>query len=93
MAMGAMAALKTAGMGNVIVVGFDGSNDVRDSILNGDIKATALQPAYEMAQLAVELADQYLKTGSTGKPEKILLDCVLITKENAARLNNFKLED
>jgi len=93
MAMGAMAALKAAGMGDVIVVGFDGSNDVRDSILNGDIKATGLQPAYRMAQLAVELADQYLKTGTTGRPEKMLLDCVLITKENAAKLNNFKLED
>ena len=35
MAMGAMAALKAAGKGDVVVVGFDGSNDVRDSILAG----------------------------------------------------------
>jgi erythritol transport system substrate-binding protein len=46
MAMGAMAALEAAGKRkDVIVVGFDGSNDVRDSIKKGGIKATVLQPA------------------------------------------------
>lgn len=92
MAMGAMAALKAAGMGDVIVVGFDGSNDVAESIMNGDIKATALQPCYLGAQLAVEQADKYLRTGSTGVQEKQLLDCTLITEENAHRLKDFKLE-
>ena len=51
-----------AGRKDVIVVGFDGSNDVRDSILQGEIKATVLQPAYREAQLAVEQADDYIKT-------------------------------
>lgn len=92
MAMGAMAALKAAGMGDVIVAGFDGSNDVAESIMNGDIKATALQPCYLGAQLAVEQADKYLRTGSTGVQEKQLLDCTLITEENAHRLKDFKLE-
>lgn len=93
MAMGAMAALKAAGMGDVIVVGFDGSDDVAESIMNGDIKATALQPAYDMAQMAVEQADKYLETGSTGVKEKQLMDCTLITKENADRLHNYRLEE
>ncbi|HZG85997.1 D-ribose ABC transporter substrate-binding protein [Paenibacillus sp.] len=92
MAMGAMAALKAAGMTDVIVVGFDGSNDVRDSIKAGEIKATVLQPAYDIAQMAVEQADQYLKTGSTGKEEKQLIDCVLITPENADQLETFALK-
>ncbi|WP_370044858.1 substrate-binding domain-containing protein, partial [Salipiger sp.] len=91
MAMGAWAALEAAGRTEVIVVGFDGSNDVRDSILNGGIKATVLQPAYRQAQLAVEQADQYLETGSTGQPEKQLMDCVLITPENAGDLETFAL--
>jgi erythritol transport system substrate-binding protein len=91
MALGAYAALKAAGKGDVIVVGFDGSNDVRDSILAGGIKATAMQPCSEIAKMAVEEADQYIKTGSTGKPEKQLVDCVLITKDNASKLNNFSL--
>ena len=50
MAMGAYAALAAAGRKDVIVVGFDGSNDVRDSIKQGGIKATVLQPAYRQAQ-------------------------------------------
>jgi erythritol transport system substrate-binding protein len=93
MAMGAMAALKAAGKGNVIVVGFDGSNDVRDSIIAGDIKATVLQPAYRIAQMAVEQADKYLKTGSTGLPEKQLMDCVLINAKNAKKLETFAMQD
>jgi erythritol transport system substrate-binding protein len=92
MAMGAMAALKAAGKGDVIVVGFDGSNDVRDSILAGDIKATVLQPAYRIAQMAVEQADKYLKEGSTGLPEKQLMDCVLINSDNANKLETFAMK-
>lgn len=91
MAMGAWAALEAAGRTDVIVVGFDGSNDVRDSILAGGIKATVLQPAYEQAQLAVSQADQYLKTGSTGLDEKQLMDCVLINGDNAGSLETFAL--
>lgn len=91
MAMGAWAALEAAGRTDVIVVGFDGSNDVRDSILAGGIKATVLQPAYAQAQLAVVQADQYIKTGSTGVEEKQLMDCVLINGDNAADLETFSL--
>ncbi|WP_235911732.1 D-ribose ABC transporter substrate-binding protein [Mesorhizobium xinjiangense] len=91
MAMGAWAALEAAGRDDVIVVGFDGSNDVRDSILEGGIKATVLQPAYRQAELAVEQADQYLKTGSTGQDEKQLMDCILITAENAGDLETFAM--
>src|SRR6202167_404353 len=83
MAMGAEAALVAAGRKDVIVVGFDGSNDVRDSILKGEIKATVLQPAYQEAQLAVEQADAYIKTKAGPKAEKQLEDCVLITAANA----------
>jgi erythritol transport system substrate-binding protein len=91
MAMGAMAALKAAGKGKVIVVGFDGSNDVRDSIVAGDIKATVLQTCASNAEMAVVQADAYIKTGKTGKPEKQLTDCALIDPKNAKKLNNFVL--
>ncbi|SHL98086.1 D-ribose ABC transporter substrate-binding protein [Roseibium suaedae] len=93
MAMGAWAALEAAGRKDVIVVGFDGSNDVRDSILAGGIKATVLQPAYSQAQLAVTQADKYLKGGSTGLDEKQLMDCVLIDDSNASKLETFALSN
>ncbi|MEP3046137.1 MAG: D-ribose ABC transporter substrate-binding protein [Roseibium sp.] len=92
MAMGAWSALKAAGRTDVIVVGFDGSNDVRDSILEGGIKATVLQPAYRQAEIAVEQADQFLKTGSTGLDEKQLMDCILINADNAGNLETFALK-
>lgn len=93
MALGAEAALKAAGRNEVIVVGFDGSDYVRDSILaNSNIKATVLQPAWEQAQMAVIQADKYLKTGSTGMDEKQLMDCVLIDSSNAAKLDTFALK-
>jgi erythritol transport system substrate-binding protein len=91
MAMGAAAALKAAHREDIIVVGFDGSNDVRDQVKAGAIAGTVLQPAFQIAQLAVEQADAYLTKGSTGKPEKQSIDCVLITKANADKLNNFTL--
>ncbi|GAB5377279.1 MAG: D-ribose ABC transporter substrate-binding protein [Acuticoccus sp.] len=93
MAMGAWAALEQAGRDDVIVVGFDGSNDVRDSIINGGIKATVLQPAYRQAEMAVEQAHEYLTNGSTGQPEKQLMDLVLINPDNAGKLETFALSD
>ena len=92
MAMGVMAALLNANLGNVLVCGFDGSNDVRDSILRNEIKATGLQQIARIAELAVEQADRYIKTGSTGQPEKQLIDCTLITIDNARSLDNFVLK-
>lgn len=93
MAMGVIEACLKAGMTDVVVCGFDGSNDVRDSILRNEIKATGLQPIAYIAEQAVVQADQYIKTGSTGLEEKQLMDCVLINIDNAAKLDNFALAD
>jgi erythritol transport system substrate-binding protein len=92
MAMGAIAALQAAGKKDVIVVGFDGSNDVRDSIIAGGIKATVLQPAYFSAQLAVEQAHDSIANKKMPAQEKQLLDCVLINGENASKLETFALK-
>ena len=89
MALGAQAALDAAGMSDVIVVGFDGSDDVNDSIMAGNIDAGALQPVAEMAIQAAIQADQYIRTGSTGKPEKQSIDMVLLTPENACQFQSF----
>ena len=58
MALGAQAALDAAGMSDVIVVGFDGSDDVNPVHPgNGEIDAGALQPVAEMAIQAAIQAD------------------------------------
>ena len=89
MALGIWAALQAAGKTNVIVVGFDGSDDVITSIKAGGIKADALQPAAQFSKMAVDQADKYINTGSTGLPEKQSVDCVLVTPTNADQFSNF----
>lgn len=90
MALGAAAALKSAGKSNVQITGFDGSPDAIDSIERGELRATALQPAVLISRLAVDEADQYLKTGSTGQPELQIIPCELVTKSNAGNYRNFE---
>ncbi len=41
--------------------------------------------------MAVEQADQYIRTGSTGQPEKQSVDCVLIDKSNVDKYTLFAL--
>jgi erythritol transport system substrate-binding protein len=89
MALGAMAALKAAGLAKVIVVGFDGSPDAIASIKAGEIKATVLQPAALIATLAVDQANKLIATGSTGQPEKQSIDCELVTAANADQFGVF----
>jgi erythritol transport system substrate-binding protein len=89
MALGAQAALLTAGRADVICVGFDGSDDAIESIMKGELKATSLQPVAEMASQAAIQADKWIKTGSTGKPEKQSIDMVLLTPENADQYEKF----
>jgi erythritol transport system substrate-binding protein len=89
MALGAEAALLAAGRKDVVVVGFDGSDDVNASILKGEIKAGALQPVAELATQAAIQADAFIKTGTTGKPEKQSIDMVLLTPANACQYTAF----
>ena len=91
MAVGIVAALKGAGRSDVTVVGLDGSPDALDAIRAGDMKATALQPAVQIARMAVDQADQHVKTGETGLPEKQSVDCLLVTPENADGFGVFEL--
>jgi len=92
MALGASAALLAAGLPKVIVVGFDGSPDAIAAIRRGEIRATVLQPAAPIARSAIEQADLFLRTGSTGRPEKQSVDCLLVTPENADRFGIFALK-
>jgi erythritol transport system substrate-binding protein len=90
MALGAAAAVKSAGLKNIRIVGFDGSPDAIAAIRDGEMQATALQPAVDIARLAVDQADRFLKTGSTGQPELQIIPCDLVTKSNAADFGNFE---
>lgn len=89
MALGAEAALLAANRPDVIVGGFDGSPNAVKSIQKGQLKYTVLQAIGKLSAMAVDEANQYLKTGSTGKPEDQQVNCVLITPDNVSKVNNF----
>lgn len=89
MAVGAAAAIKSAGLSGIVIVGVDGSDEAAALIKVGEMTGTALQQAALIAEMAVEQADKYIKTGSTGLAEKQLVDCIAITADNVDRLSAF----
>jgi erythritol transport system substrate-binding protein len=52
-----------------------------------------LQPVVHLSELAVEQADQYIKTGKTGTDEKQTIDCVLINPDNVKNYSAFSLKE
>ena len=91
MALGAINALKEAKkLDKVKVLGFDGNQDAVDAVSSGEMVATVLQPIVEGTKKAIAQLDSVIRTGETGvAEEKQAIDCVLITKENAANVDNF----
>jgi erythritol transport system substrate-binding protein len=90
MALGAAAAVRSAGLHGIVITGFDGSPDAVAAIRNGQLRATSLQPALVIARLAVDQADRFLKTGGTGQPERQVIPCDLVTKANADDFADFE---
>lgn len=90
MALGAAAAVKSSGRKGIVITGFDGSPDAIAAIQSGEMDATSLQPAVLISKLAVKEANQFLKTGSTGQPEKQIIPCDLVTRQNAEDFREFE---
>jgi len=90
MALGASAALKAAGMNDVIVAGFDGSREVMDAIVAGDINHTVLQPIANFSEMAVRMAHDEVTTGTAPATEKQSIDCLLVTKGNVSKCGVFR---
>ena len=85
MAMGAYQALVAAGkVDKVMVFGFDGAQDVIDSIRDGKIAATGMQFPKRMARMAAEQADEYIR-GKRDLPQKVPVAVELVTQENIAQ--------
>src|SRR6266508_6529438 len=83
MALGALEAIAAAKKtGQIIVIGFDASDEARKAVLSGTMDATVAQSPATMGAMAVENAYRLIK----GEPvkEEIVVPIKLITKENAA---------
>lgn len=61
MALGAMRALQTAGKKDVLIVGFDGTNDGLKAVKSGRLGATIAQQPELIGSKGVEVADKILK--------------------------------
>jgi len=82
MASGAYQALVAAGKANdVKVFGFDGAEDVVNSIKDKKIAATGMQFPRVMAATAATYADEYFK-GKRKFPQKMPVAVELVTQEN-----------
>ena len=90
MALGASAALKAAGMNDVIVAGFDGSREVMDAIVAGDINHTVLQPIANFSEMAVRMAHDEVTTGKAPAVEKASIDCILVDASNVGNCGVFR---
>lgn len=83
MAMGAYQALLAAGKADQVkVFGYDGSEDVVQSISQGKISATVMQYPKLMATTAATYAHEYLTKGKRDFEQKIPVNVDLVTREN-----------
>ena len=89
-AIGAMNACKSAGVDDMIIVGFDGNASAVDLILAGEmVKATVAQQPYEMGYQVVEAAVKAVKGESVD--EVINAPVQVVTAENGqAYLDNLE---
>lgn len=90
MALGALAAVKSSGRKGIVISGFDGSPDAIAAIREGELRATALQPAVLISQRAADEANDFLKKGSTHEPEAQIIPCDLVIRRNAANFRDFE---
>ena len=89
MAAGAYQALVAAGKANTVkVFGFDGAQDVVESIQNKRIIATGMQFPKVMAKTAALYADEYFK-GKRDFPKKMPVAVELVTQENVSDYAGF----
>lgn len=93
MASGAYQALVAAGKANDIkVFGFDGAQDVIESIQNKKIMATGMQFPKVMAKTAAIDADEYFM-GKRDFPKKMPVAVELVTQENVSDYTGYGKKD
>ncbi len=61
MALGAMRAIQTAGRTDILIVGFDGTDDGIKSVKRGKLAATVAQQPDKIGAIGVEIADKVIK--------------------------------
>ncbi|MEL4012592.1 substrate-binding domain-containing protein [Dryocola clanedunensis] len=91
-ALGVIAALKAAGRDDVIVAGIDGSNEERDAVKAGTLKATVMLQAQAIAAQGVADLDNYLQKNEKPQKQRVMFRGILITPENADNVSDFNFK-
>jgi ribose transport system substrate-binding protein len=79
MALGALAAVKSAGrVGEVLIVGFDNIAAIQSAIRDGSVLATADQHADQLAVYGIELALRMLKGESAPADTTTPVDLITV---------------
>lgn len=91
-ALGAIAALKAANRNDVVVVGIDGSNDERDAVKAGTLQATVMLQAQAIAAQGVTDLDNYLQKGEKPARQRVMFRGILITQNNADKVQDFNIK-
>jgi ribose transport system substrate-binding protein len=81
MALGAVSALQAAGKSNILVVGFDATDDAVKAVKDGKMAATVAQKPDLIGKTALETAMKVAKGEKVDANIPVALD--LITKDNA----------
>ena len=77
MALGALRALQTAGRTDVLVVGFDGTNDGIKAVEGGKLGATIAQRPDQIGIVGVQIADKVLKGEKVDSTVPVELELVV----------------
>lgn len=77
MALGAVRAIQTAGLKNILIVGFDGTNEGIQAVKKGHLSATIAQQPGLIGNKGIEIADRFLKKQAVAK--QITIPLKLIT--------------
>jgi erythritol transport system substrate-binding protein len=91
-ALGVIAALKAAGRSDVVVVGIDGSNDERDAVKAGTLKATVMLQAQAIAAQGVSDIDNFLQKGEKPSKQRVMFRGILIDQHNADSVQDFNIK-
>jgi ribose transport system substrate-binding protein len=81
MALGAVEAAEEAGMTDLVIVGFDATDDALAAIADGRMAGTIAQQPAMMGQLGVNLAVDFLSVGEELTPV-VPVEVTVVTQDN-----------
>lgn len=76
MALGALKAIESSGRKNIIVVGFDATDDAVAAVKDGKLSATVAQKPAEIGAIGVEVADKIIKKETVQENVPVALELI-----------------